>query len=151
MGYRGLMFFFINGANRFKIVNYTTRFLDKFGNDKLLREFPAKRIKVTIKWNGTLFHCLQLKQDLELQWNLSVMETQGTEIFSPLQEGSLEYRWLKYVSIIRTAIFFPLKKVFCYAPMFRLRQVSFYLNGPVASLVLVSTAQQIWSSAAPYL
>jgi len=46
MGYRGLMFL-INGAKRFKMVNYMTSFLDKFRNDKLLREFPAKRIKVT--------------------------------------------------------------------------------------------------------
>jgi len=38
--------FLINGANRFKIVNYMTRFLDKFRNDKLVREVPAKRIKV---------------------------------------------------------------------------------------------------------
>jgi hypothetical protein len=60
-----------------------TRFFDKFGSDKLVREFPAKRIKVTIKWNGVLFYCLRLKQDLELQWNLSAMEPQGTEIFSP--------------------------------------------------------------------
>jgi hypothetical protein len=48
MGYRGLMFL-INGTNRFEIVNYMTRFFDKFGSDKLVREFPAKRIKVTIK------------------------------------------------------------------------------------------------------
>ena len=40
---------------------------------------------------------------------MSVMEPQGTEIFSPLQEGSLEYRWLKYVSIIWTAILFSAK------------------------------------------
>jgi len=38
--------FLINGANRFKTVNYMTRFHDKFRNDKLVREFPAKRIKV---------------------------------------------------------------------------------------------------------
>ena len=46
MGYRGLVFL-INGANMFKIANCMTRFLDKFRNDKLVREFPAKRIKVT--------------------------------------------------------------------------------------------------------
>jgi hypothetical protein len=44
-----------------------TRFFGKFGNDKLVRELPAKRIEVIIKLNGVLFYCLQLKQDLELQ------------------------------------------------------------------------------------
>jgi phage regulator Rha-like protein len=45
MDYRGLMLL-INGANGFKIVNYMTRFLDKFGNDKLVKDFPAKRNNV---------------------------------------------------------------------------------------------------------